>query len=53
MPDPAHTVPADLAQVPSHDVRALLGPDGRAILLLDGIAYVLRLTRNGKLILTK
>lgn len=38
---------------PSHDARALTGPDGQARILLDGQAYTLRITRAGKLILTK
>lgn len=36
-----------------HDARALIGPAGRALIALDGADYVLRITRAGKLILTK
>jgi hemin uptake protein HemP len=39
--------------MPMHDVRALLGPNGKAGLLLDGEVYTLRITQSGKLILTK
>ena len=39
--------------VPVHDVRALVGTDGRAALMLDGMLYMLRITHTGKLILTK
>ena len=38
---------------PVHDARALIGEDGTATILLDDKAYVLRITRAGKLILTK
>ncbi|OJT96523.1 MAG: hypothetical protein BGN82_10500 [Alphaproteobacteria bacterium 65-7] len=39
--------------VPRVAVEALMGGGREAVLLHDGIAYRLRLTRNGKLILTK
>lgn len=38
---------------PCHDARALTGASGAAVILLDGKPYVLRITRQGKLILTK
>lgn len=38
---------------PTHDARSLTGPGGLARILLDGQAYALRITRQGKLILTK
>ena len=38
---------------PIHDARDLLGTAGQAQILLDGQAYTLRITRAGKLILTK
>ena len=38
---------------PVHDARALAGPGGQATLRLDDQAYTLRITRAGKLILTK
>ena len=39
--------------VPRHDARRLTGAGGEATILLDGAAYRLRITRAGKLILTK
>ena len=38
---------------PVHDARDLTGPTGQARIVLDGQAYTLRITRAGKLILTK
>ncbi|MEO1000213.1 MAG: hemin uptake protein HemP [Pseudomonadota bacterium] len=38
---------------PVHDARDLTSGLGRATILLDGVAYTLRITRAGKLILTK
>lgn len=38
---------------PVHDARALTGKAGQARILLDGQVYCLRITRAGKLILTK
>ncbi|MEM1273484.1 MAG: hemin uptake protein HemP [Pseudomonadota bacterium] len=38
---------------PSHDARTLTGEDGCAMIVLDGQIYTLRITRAGKLILTK
>lgn len=38
---------------PVHDARDLTGLAGQAQILLDGQAYTLRITRAGKLILTK
>lgn len=38
---------------PVHDARDLTGPAGVALILLDGQTYTLRITRAGKLILTK
>lgn len=60
----ARTSPQDLRPVlhlamppardmPTHDARRLTGPDGLACIVLDGQAYTLRITRQGKLILTK
>lgn len=52
----AQTLPADLAQItgrPLHDARTLTGEDGCAMITLDGQVYMLRITRAGKLILTK
>jgi hypothetical protein len=38
---------------PLYDVRALVEKSGLAKLVLDGQTYTLRITRAGKLILTK
>ncbi|HKK35789.1 MAG TPA: hemin uptake protein HemP [Paracoccaceae bacterium] len=38
---------------PLHDARALTRGGAEARIVLDGVAYVLRITRQGKLILTK
>lgn len=38
---------------PRHDARALTQGGPEAEILLDGVRYVLRITRQGKLILTK
>jgi hemin uptake protein HemP len=38
---------------PEHDARALTAGGVEARITLDGVAYVLRITRLGKLILTK
>jgi hemin uptake protein HemP len=38
---------------PIHDARALTADGNDAEILLDGTRYVLRITRQGKLILTK
>jgi hemin uptake protein HemP len=47
------TRPARPAATPVHDARRLTGPDRTGHILLDGQVYVLRITRAGKLILTK
>lgn len=39
--------------IPVHDARQLTGADGLARIVLDGQVYSLRITRAGKLILTK
>jgi len=41
------------ASPPAYDARDLIGADGQAWIILDGVRYVLRVTRAGKLILTK
>lgn len=38
---------------PQHDARALIGRGQTAQITLDGMVYTLRITRAGKLILTK
>jgi hemin uptake protein HemP len=45
--------PATRATVPLHDARQLTGPDQTGYITLDDKVYVLRITRAGKLILTK
>lgn len=42
-----------VSQVPVHDARLLTANGNEAEIRLDGIRYVLRITRQGKLILTK
>jgi hemin uptake protein HemP len=39
--------------LPMHDARALVGDGTQARIALDGQIYTLRITRQGKLILTK
>lgn len=41
------------AAPPEHDARILTGGGAEARIHLDGQTYVLRITRQGKLILTK
>ena len=48
----AHLRP-DPRPLPLHDARGLTGAEGIALILLDGQVYTLRITRAGKLILTK
>jgi len=43
---------ATIAQ-PHYDARELIGEGSTALIALDGQIYVLRITRSGKLILTK
>lgn len=38
---------------PAYDVREIVQGAGQACLVLDGMSYTLRITRAGKLILTK
>jgi len=45
--------PAPARSRPSHDARTLTGEGGEAEIVLDGTPYLLRITRAGKLILTK
>lgn len=40
-------------ELPVYDAEALTQGEGRALILLNGQTYVLRITRQGKLILTK
>lgn len=53
---PLPTVSAQDARpqdIPTYDARAMIGDGVQARILLDGHAYWLRITRAGKLILTK
>lgn len=50
IPDPAA---ADASSLPAYDARALTGDGDQARIVLDGQVYTLRITRAGKLILTK
>jgi hemin uptake protein HemP len=49
----AAPVRPDRPDMPDHDARDLTGPEGLARLRLDGRCYTLRITRAGKLILTR
>ena len=40
-------------QPPRHDARTLTAGGSQAEIRLDGVRYLLRITRQGKLILTK
>ena len=51
-PDAHRTAPPRASQ-PVYDARRLVDRDGTAMILLDDKAYCLRITRAGKLILTK
>lgn len=42
-----------VADIACHDARALTGGTSTALIVLDGQVYTLRITRAGKLILTK
>jgi hemin uptake protein HemP len=39
--------------IPTHNAKNLLGGGNRAIIIHENNQYLLRVTRNGKLILTK
>lgn len=52
-PDAPPRPPVRRAERPEHDARALTLGGVEARILLDGTPYVLRITRLGKLILTK
>ena len=45
--------PRDADERPLHDARLLTEGGNEAEIRLDGVRYVLRITRQGKLILTK
>jgi len=50
---PEPTQPAPAADLDAYDARALVKNGVQARIMLDDQAYVLRITRAGKLILTK
>lgn len=50
---PASRPMQQAAPLPCHDARRLTGGDGLAHIRLDTQLYTLRITRAGKLILTK
>jgi len=50
-PEQTSTMP--LPSLPVYDARKLTGTEGTAMLVLDDKTYTLRITRAGKLILTK
>lgn len=50
---PADAAGVSLAPMPLHDARVLTASGQQARILLDGQVYLLRITRAGKLILTK
>jgi hemin uptake protein HemP len=53
VPPPDPIAPTQTWPARCFAAQDLLGPEGQAGLVLDGTLYILRLTRSGKLILTK
>ncbi|MEL6838470.1 MAG: hemin uptake protein HemP [Pseudomonadota bacterium] len=49
----APTTDQPTQRLPCFDARSLVGDTGQANIILDDQVYVLRITRAGKLILTK
>ena len=49
----SHPTPAIPQQLPTHDARDLTKTGNQAQIVLDDQTYTLRITRAGKLILTK
>ncbi|MBK5922658.1 hemin uptake protein HemP [Rhodovulum sulfidophilum] len=47
------TIRHSTGETTQHDARILTGGGNTAVIVLDGVAYTLRITRSGKLILTK
>lgn len=52
-PAPASRCPVDLSRLPLYDAREMMKNGAQALIALDGQVYTLRITRAGKLILTK
>ena len=50
---PPSTKPTDEPRIDTYDARALIKDGVQASIVLDGQVYFLRITRAGKLILTK
>ncbi len=53
MTEPDRTPPPLPRDQPIYDAHRLIGPDGTALIVLDDKTYTLRITRAGKMILTK
>jgi hemin uptake protein HemP len=53
VPVAAPVAPRAASRLPIHDAQALCGAEGLAHILLGDQTYTLRITRAGKLILTK
>jgi len=53
MTDQSNTAPREANDPPRHDARLLTDGGTQATICLDGQPYTLRITRLGKLILTK
>ena len=51
--DIARAAAQPVEDLPVYDAEALTQGEGRALIVLNGQTYVLRITRQGKLILTK
>jgi|TARA_B110000003_G_scaffold213806_1_gene212874 hemin uptake protein HemP len=51
--DRFETLQATAPAIPAFDARTLVGKDGIARIFLDGVPYILRITKANKLILTK
>lgn len=53
MTDSSQPTTLPLQTVPVHNARAMVGDENTAMVVLDDKTYTLRITRAGKLILTK
>lgn len=52
-PHPIASAPTQVEMLPAYDVRDLMQSGTQVRMVLDGTVYFLRITRSGKLILTK
>lgn len=50
---PYPSAPPELPEIETYDARDLVRNGSKAAIVLDGQVYFLRITRTGKLILTK